>query len=140
MASTRSMPLPFIPVLLGRTLTTELPALLKQAMDDPDITVATVCGGSLVLAMAGLLEGRHATTHHMGLGVLDATGAHAVRARIVDDGDLLSARPFADQSLTIPLHKQEEHQHVRRRHRRRRPGHRPREYVSPTPRRALADA
>ncbi|MFD8277048.1 DJ-1/PfpI family protein [Streptomyces flaveolus] len=80
----------FIPVLLGRTLTTELPALLKQAMDDPDVAVATVCGGSLVLAMAGLLEGRHATTHHMGLDMLDATGAHAVRARIVDDGDLIS--------------------------------------------------
>ncbi|MFF1379499.1 DJ-1/PfpI family protein [Streptomyces sp. NPDC058308] len=80
----------FIPVLLGRTLNTELPALLKQAMDDPDITVATVCGGSLVLALAGLLEGRHATTHHLGLDMLDATGAHAVRARIVDDGDLVT--------------------------------------------------
>jgi transcriptional regulator GlxA family with amidase domain len=80
----------FIPVLLGRTLTTGLPALLKQAMDDPHITVATVCGGSLVLAMAGLLEGRHATTHHMGLVMLDATGAHAVHARIVDDGDLIT--------------------------------------------------
>ncbi|MFF8784510.1 DJ-1/PfpI family protein [Streptomyces sp. NPDC015125] len=80
----------FIPVLLGRTLTTELPALLKQAMDDPDITVATVCGGSLILAMAGLLEGRHATTHHMGLDMLDATGAHPVRARVVDDGDLIT--------------------------------------------------
>lgn len=80
----------FIPVLLGRTLTTKLPALLNQAMDDPDITVATVCGGSLVLAMAGLLEGRHATTHHMGLDMLDATGAHPVRARVVDDGDLIT--------------------------------------------------
>ncbi|GAA5207301.1 DJ-1/PfpI family protein [Streptomyces thinghirensis] len=80
----------FIPVLLGRTLTTELPALLERAMDDPHITVATVCGGSLVLAMAGLLEGRHATTHHMGLDMLDATGAHAVRARIVDDSDLIT--------------------------------------------------
>ncbi|MFD8807625.1 DJ-1/PfpI family protein [Streptomyces sp. NPDC059597] len=79
-----------IPVLLGRTLTTTLPALLKQAMEDPDVTVATVCGGSLVLAMAGLLEGRHATTHHLGLDLLDATGAHAVRARVVDDGDLIS--------------------------------------------------
>ncbi|MFE3496432.1 DJ-1/PfpI family protein [Streptomyces sp. NPDC059169] len=80
----------FIPVLLGRTLTTELPALLKRAMDAPDVTVATVCGGSLVLAMAGLLVGRHATTHHTGLDMLDATGAHAVRARVVDDGDLIT--------------------------------------------------
>lgn len=80
----------FIPVLLGRTLSTELPALLTAAMDNPQVTVTAVCGGSVVLAMAGLLEGRHATTHHMGLDLLDATGAHSVRARIVDDGDLVT--------------------------------------------------
>ncbi|MFJ8788599.1 DJ-1/PfpI family protein [Streptomyces sp. NPDC102462] len=80
----------FIPVLLARTLNTELPALLKAAMDNPEVTVATVCGGSLVLAMAGLLEERRATTHHMGLDMLDATGAHMVRARVVDDGDLVT--------------------------------------------------
>ncbi|MFE5731947.1 DJ-1/PfpI family protein [Streptomyces sp. NPDC056528] len=79
-----------VPVLLGRVLTTELPALLGRAMDNPDVTVATVCGGSLVLALAGLLEGRHATTHHLGLDLLDATGAHAIRARVVDDGDLVT--------------------------------------------------
>lgn len=80
----------FIPVLLGRTLVTGLPTLLKAAMDNPEVTVAAVCGGSLVLAMAGLLEGRHATTHHMGLDMLDATGVHAVSARVVDDGDLVT--------------------------------------------------
>lgn len=80
----------FIPVLLGRTLTTELPGLLKTALDHPQITVTAVCGGSLVLAMAGLIEGRNATTHHMGLDMLDATGVHAVRARVVDDGDLVT--------------------------------------------------
>ena len=80
----------FIPVLLGRTLTTELPVLMKAAMDNPEVTVSTVCGGSLVLAMAGLLEGRHVTTHHLGLDMLDATGAHAVRARVVDDGDIVT--------------------------------------------------
>ncbi|MFI1760945.1 DJ-1/PfpI family protein [Streptomyces sp. NPDC020800] len=80
-----------IPVRLARALETELPALLKAAMEDARITVATVCGGSLVLAMAGLLPGRHATTHHLGLDLLDATGVHAVRARVVDDGDLITA-------------------------------------------------
>ncbi|GAA1374463.1 DJ-1/PfpI family protein [Streptomyces beijiangensis] len=80
----------FIPVLLGRTLTTELPTLLKSAMDNPEVTVGAVCGGSLVLAMAGLLEGRHATTHHLGLDMLAATGVHAVSARVVDDGDLVT--------------------------------------------------
>ncbi|GGW98958.1 glutamine amidotransferase [Streptomyces malachitofuscus] len=79
-----------VPVLLGRTLTTGLPALLKEAVESPAVTVATVCGGSLVLAMAGLIEDRHATTHHMGMEMLDATGVHAVHARVVDDGDLVS--------------------------------------------------
>ncbi|MFJ9774329.1 DJ-1/PfpI family protein [Kitasatospora sp. NPDC101157] len=76
---------------LARTLDTELPALLKAAMEDARVTVATVCGGALVLAMAGLLQDRHATTHHLGLDLLDATGVHAVRARVVDDGDLVTA-------------------------------------------------
>ncbi|MFC5799728.1 DJ-1/PfpI family protein [Streptomyces formicae] len=93
----------FIPVLLARTLTTELPRLLKAAMDNPDVTVATVCGGSLVPAMAGLLEGRHATTHHLGLDLLDATGAHAVRARVVDDGDLVTGAGVTS-GLDLALH------------------------------------
>ncbi|MBU3062901.1 DJ-1/PfpI family protein [Nocardia sp. NEAU-G5] len=80
----------FIPVLLGRTLTSALPGLLQAAMDNPQVTMTTVCGGSLVLAMAGLIEGRYATTHHMGLGMLEATGVRAVRARVVDDGDLVT--------------------------------------------------
>ncbi|MFD1939717.1 DJ-1/PfpI family protein [Nonomuraea mangrovi] len=77
-------------VRLGRTLHTGLPALLKAVMDRPGRTVATVCGGSLLLAMAGLIEGRRATTHHLGMEALDATGAIAVRARVVDDGDLVT--------------------------------------------------
>ncbi|MBU7596304.1 DJ-1/PfpI family protein [Streptomyces sp. P38-E01] len=80
-----------VPVLLGRTLETELPALLERAVRSPRTTVATVCGGSLVLAMSGLLEGRWATTHHLGADLLDATGARAVEARLVEDGDLVTA-------------------------------------------------
>ena len=66
-------------------------APLRTAVQNTEVTVATVCGGSLVLAMAGLIEGRHVVTHHLGMDVLDATGTHAVHARIVDDGDLISA-------------------------------------------------
>lgn len=53
--------------------------------------MATVCGGSLVLAMGGLLNGRHAVTHHLGMEVPAATGAVAVAARVVDDGNLVTA-------------------------------------------------
>ncbi|HZR41132.1 MAG TPA: DJ-1/PfpI family protein [Ktedonobacteraceae bacterium] len=80
-----------IPVLLARTMETNLPALMRRALDNPRVTVAAVCGGSLALAMAGLLENRHVVTHHMGMDVLAATGAIAVHARVVDDGDLVTA-------------------------------------------------
>ncbi|MEV4316662.1 DJ-1/PfpI family protein [Actinocrispum sp. NPDC049592] len=80
-----------IPMLLAATLGTPLPGLLKEALDRDGVTVATVCGGSLVLAMAGLIKGRPATTHHLGLDPLAATGVLVVDARVVDDGDLVTA-------------------------------------------------
>lgn len=80
-----------IPILLARTIETALPSLMRRALDNPKVTVATVCGGSLALAMAGLLEGRHAVTHHLGMDLLGATGAIPIQARVVDDGDLISA-------------------------------------------------
>jgi transcriptional regulator GlxA family with amidase domain len=80
-----------IPVLLARFADSAAVPLLRAALHHPDVTVATVCGGSLALAMAGLIEGRHAVTHKLGMDLLDATGVHAVPARIVDDGDLVSA-------------------------------------------------
>jgi transcriptional regulator GlxA family with amidase domain len=80
-----------IPVLLARFGETQAVPLVRQALDNPEVTVATVCGGSVALAMAGLIEGRHAVTHFMGMDVLDGTGVHAVDARLVDDGDLISS-------------------------------------------------
>lgn len=79
-----------IPAILSRAMNTELTGLIGQALGHKDIVVATVCGGSLVLAMGGLLEGRPAVTNHLGMDLLGATGAVPVSARVVDDGNLVS--------------------------------------------------
>jgi transcriptional regulator GlxA family with amidase domain len=92
-----------IPVLLARFGETDAVPLMREAMANPDITVATVCGGSLALAMAGLLDGRNAVTHVLGLDVLDATGVNVVRARVVDDGDLVTAGGVTS-GLDLALH------------------------------------
>lgn len=92
-----------IPALLARFADSPAVPLLRAALRNPDVTVAAVCGGSLALAMAGLIEGRHAVTHVLGMDVLDATGAHAVAARVVDDGDLVSAGGVTS-GLDLGLH------------------------------------
>jgi transcriptional regulator GlxA family with amidase domain len=53
--------------------------------------------------MAGLIEGRYAVTHELGMDVLDATGVHPVPARVVDDGDLVSAGGVIS-GLDVGLH------------------------------------
>lgn len=80
-----------IPIILNHAAGTDISVQVRQALEREDVLVATVCGGSLVLAMAGLLEGRHVVTHHMGMGLLGAAGAVPVQARIVDDGNLVSS-------------------------------------------------
>ncbi|WP_213016693.1 DJ-1/PfpI family protein [Frigoribacterium sp. CFBP 13707] len=80
-----------IPVILAGLGETALPDLMRRALAAPDTLVATICVGGLALGMAGLLEGRTAVTHTQGNNVLEATGTTVVRARVVDDGDLVSA-------------------------------------------------
>lgn len=67
-----------------------LPAALRERHGRGTI-VASVCTGALVVAAAGLLTGRPATTNHAALDDLRARGAHVVAARVVDDGDVVTA-------------------------------------------------
>lgn len=53
--------------------------------------VASVCTGGMLLARAGLTDGRPAVTHHTALDDLRDAGAEVVEARVVDDGDLVTA-------------------------------------------------
>jgi transcriptional regulator GlxA family with amidase domain len=78
----------------------------RQLMGDPEIigwirrtadqvrTLTSVCTGSLLLAKAGLLEGRRATTHWGALDTLESLGSGVQverTLRVVDDGVITSA-------------------------------------------------
>jgi transcriptional regulator GlxA family with amidase domain len=55
------------------------------------VVMASVCTGAMLLAAAGLLKNRPATTNHGALEELAAAGAQVVPARVVDDGDVITA-------------------------------------------------
>lgn len=68
----------------------ELPAALARLHQEGTI-IAAVCTGSMLVAKAGLIQDRPATTHHGALGELRACGTKVSNARVVDDGDLITA-------------------------------------------------
>ena len=45
----------------------------------------------MLVAQAGLLKARPAITHHVAIAELQAMGAEIIKARVVDDGNIVTA-------------------------------------------------
>ncbi|MGP3976254.1 DJ-1/PfpI family protein [Streptomyces sp. 8N114] len=56
------------------------------------LTLSSLCTGALLLSAAGLVEGRRCTTHRGALKDLEKDGGILTPARVVDDGDLVTAQ------------------------------------------------
>lgn len=93
-----------IPNLLAKTMGTGVTKKIKEAMDNKEVTVATVCGGSLLLAMDGLLKDKYAVTNQIGLEALAATGAIPVDARVVVDNPRLVTGGGVTSGLEVALY------------------------------------
>jgi transcriptional regulator GlxA family with amidase domain len=68
----------------------DLPTALAAAHRSGAV-VATVCTGAMLATAAGLTQGRPAVTHHGAIDDLRTAGAEVIEARVVDDGDLVTA-------------------------------------------------
>jgi putative intracellular protease/amidase len=76
---------------------------LKQA-DRTSTWTTSVCTGSLILAAAGLLDGKRATSHWLAMDELRRLGAEPVSERVVFDGKLVTGAGVSagiDMALTL---------------------------------------
>jgi putative intracellular protease/amidase len=76
---------------------------LREAHETSTWTTS-VCTGSLILAAAGLLDGKRATGHWLALEELGRLGAEPVAERVVFDGKIVTAAGVSagiDMALTL---------------------------------------
>ncbi|WP_328767259.1 DJ-1/PfpI family protein [Streptomyces sp. NBC_00286] len=75
-----------------------------RATDATSTWTTSVCTGSLLLAAAGLLDGRRATSHWLALDFLKQYGAEPTGERVVTDGKYVTAAGVSsgiDMGLTL---------------------------------------
>jgi putative intracellular protease/amidase len=108
-ASLADLPAPDVVVVPGgfgtRALLDDAPTLdwIRGAHATSQWTTS-VCTGSLLLAAAGLLDGREATTHWAVRDTLERLGARYVDRRVVEQGKILTAAGVSagiDMALTL---------------------------------------
>ena len=75
-----------------------------RSVHETSTWTTSVCTGSLILAAAGLLDGRRATSHWLALEKLREMGAEPVDERVVFDGKIVTAAGVSagiDMALTL---------------------------------------
>jgi transcriptional regulator GlxA family with amidase domain len=75
-----------------------------RAAHETTTWTTSVCTGSLILAAAGVLEGKRATSHWLALETLASLGATPVSERVVFDGKVVTAAGVSagiDMALTF---------------------------------------
>lgn len=80
----------------------DLPDALAR-LHERGVEIGAVCTGGMLLAEAGILDGRPAVTHSGAVEDLRDTDAEVVDARVVDDGDVLTAGGVT-AGLDLALH------------------------------------